>query len=74
MKPIRVGGRVRTADAAGLLAALLSPLGSRPEPGQMVCAGRETTVTGYRRNAENRATYALRDVPGFWPEEWIDAI
>jgi hypothetical protein len=70
---ISVGSRVRIADAAVLGAALLSPSERRPEPGQMVCAGRDTHVAGYRRGDGDglRSMYALKDVPGLWSEEWI---
>ena len=74
MKRIHVGSRVRIADGMILNAALRSPAERRPEPGQMVWAGRDASVTGYQRDAGNRWLYALKDAPGLWPEEWIDPI
>ena len=68
---IPVGSRVRIAGAAILDAALRSPSERRPEPGQMVCAGRDTRVAGYRRGEGPRSLYALKDAPGLWSEEWI---
>ena len=40
----------------------------------MLWAGRQTSVTGYRRSSEDRSYYVLRDAPGLWSEEWIDPI
>lgn len=74
MKRIHVGARVRIADGSILDAALRSSSGCRPEPGQMLRAGRDERVTGYRRGAENRSLYALKDAPGLWSEEWLDPI
>jgi len=74
MKRIHVGARVRIADGSFLDTALRSSSGCRPEPGQMLWAGRDQRVTGYRRGTENRSLYTLKDAPGFWPEEWIDPI
>jgi len=74
MKRIHIGSRVRIADGTILDAALRSPTEHRPEPGQMVWAGRDANVTGYRRGVGNRPLYALKDAPGLWPEEWIDSI
>ena len=74
MKRIQVGSRVRIADGAILHAALGWPAERRPEPGQMLWAGRDTSVTGYRRSAGDRSLYALKEAPGLWPEEWVDPI
>ena len=74
MKRIHIGSRVRIADGTILDAALRWPSERRPEPGQMVWAGRDASVTGYRRGVGNRPLYALKDAPGLWPEEWIDSI
>jgi hypothetical protein len=71
---IHLGSSVRIADGAVLLAALRGQADLRPEPGQMLWAGRKTSVTGYRRSPENGSLYALKDAPGLWPEEWIDPI
>lgn len=73
MKRIHIGSRVRIADASILDAALRTPHGRQPEPGQMLWAGRERHVAGYLRGADG-SLYALYDAPGFWPEEWIDPI
>jgi hypothetical protein len=70
-KRIQIGSRVRIADAPTLGAALHLPPERRPEPGQMACAGRRESVTGYRRGAGNRPLYVLKESPGLWPEEWI---
>ena len=72
MKRIDLGSRVRIADGAALHAALLGPTDLRPEPGQMLWAGRSANVTGYRRKSEDRSWYALKDAPGLWLEEWLD--
>jgi hypothetical protein len=74
MKRIHVGSRVRIADTAILEAALRWSAPYRPEPGQMVSSGRDTSVTGYHRGAGNRSLYALKGAPGLWPEGWIDPI
>jgi len=74
MKRIQVGSRVRIADGATLRAALGGPAERRPEPGQMLWAGRNANVTGYRRGAGNRSLYALKEAPGLWSEEWVDPI
>jgi hypothetical protein len=74
MKRIHVGSRVRISDATILVAALRGPAERRPEPRQMLWAGRSTSVTGYRRGTSNASMYDLKDAPGLWPEEWLDAI
>jgi hypothetical protein len=74
MKRIQVGSRVRIADGTILNAALRWSAERRPEPGQMLWAGRHASVTGYRRGAGNTSLYALKDAPGFWAEEWIDPV
>ena len=74
MKQIHVGSRVRIADGTILSAALRGPAERRPEPGQMLLAGRDASVTGYQRGAGDRSLYALKGAPGLWPEEWIDPI
>jgi hypothetical protein len=74
MRRIDLGSSVRIADGAALLAALRWPADLRPEPGQMLWAGRKASVTGYRRRAEGRSLYALKDAPGLWAEEWIDPL
>jgi hypothetical protein len=74
MKQIHVGSRVRIAAATILDAVLRCPPNRRPEPGQMVCAGRDTSVTGYQRGAGDRSLYALKGAPGLWSEEWVDPI
>ena len=74
MKQIHVGSRVRIADGAILNAALRWRADLRPEPGQMLWAGREAGVTGYRRGSEDRSLYALKGAPGLWSEEWIDPL
>ena len=70
MKRIQIGTRVRIAGRAALH-AVKSLL---PEPGQMLWAGREASVTGYRRSPDDRSLYALKGAPGLWLEEWIDPI
>jgi hypothetical protein len=40
----------------------------------MLWAGREASVTGYRRSPDDRSLYALKGAPGLWLEEWIDPI
>ena len=74
MKAIHVGSRVRIADGAVLHAALRWRADLRPEPGQMLWAGRKVSVTGYRRSPEDRSLYALQGAPGLWSEEWIDPL
>jgi hypothetical protein len=74
MKRIHVGSRVRITDETILNAALRWPTECRPEPGQMVWAGRHASVTGYQRGAGSRSLYTLEGPPGLWPEEWIDPI
>ena len=74
MKRILVGSRVRIADGAILDAALCCPTERRPEPGQMLWAGRDASVTGYQRGADNHSLYALKDAPGLWSEKWLDPI
>ena len=74
MTQIHLGSSVHIADGAVLLAALRSPADLRPEPGQMLWASRKASVTGYRRSPKDRSLYALKDAPGLWPEEWIDAL
>jgi hypothetical protein len=74
MKQIHVGSRVRVVDGTILVAALRRPAERRPEPGQMLWAGRDASVTRYQRGAGDRCLYALKDAPGLWPEEWIDPI
>jgi len=74
MKEIHVGSRVRIASQAILDAALRDGAGLRPGPGQMVCAGQQTSVTGYRRSPGDRSLYALRGAPGLWPKDWIEPV
>ena len=74
MKWIQIGSRVRITDGAALDAALRGPGPSRPEPNQMLWAGRESNVVGYRRTPEDGSLYVLKDAPGLWPQEWIDPI
>jgi hypothetical protein len=70
MKLIHIGSRVRIAGRADLHAAKEL----RPEPGQMLWAGREASVTGYRHGPDDLPLYALKGPPGLWLEEWIDPI
>jgi hypothetical protein len=70
MKRIHIGSLVRIAG----LAALHTAKDLRPEPGQMLWAGREASVTGYRRSPDDRSLYALKGAPGLWLEKWIDPI
>jgi hypothetical protein len=70
MKRIQIGSRVRIAGTAALHAVK----GRRPEPGQMLWAGREANVAGYRRSPDDRSMYALNGAPGLWLEDWIDPI
>jgi hypothetical protein len=75
VKPIHIGSRVRIAGEAALLAALHRLTELRPEPGQMLCAGQDASVTDYRRSPkDDRSLYALKGAPGLWPEEWLDPI
>ena len=74
MKRIQLGACVRVADGSTLAAALRGAAGLRPEPNQMLCAGRGASVAGYRRGAGGRPLYALTGAPGLWPEEWIDPL
>ena len=73
-KRIDIGSRVRIADGSTLGAALGWPADLRPEPGQMLWAGRQTSVTGYRRSSEDRPSYLLEGAPGLWSEEWLDPV
>jgi hypothetical protein len=73
-KQVNVGSRVRIAGTKILVAALRGPAERHPEPGQMLWAGRSTSVTGYRRGTSDTSLYDLKDAPGLWPEEWLDAI
>ena len=70
MKQIQVGSRVRVAGVVALRAAKEL----RPEPGQMLWAGREASVTGHRRGPDDRSLFALKGAPGLWLEEWIDPL
>ena len=75
MKPIHIGSRVRIVGEAALLSALHGLTELRPEPGQMLCAGQDASVTGYSRSPkDDRSLYALKRVPGLWPEDWIDPL
>ena len=74
MKQVHIGSRVRIADTKILVAALRRPAERHPEPAQMLWAGRSTSVTGYRRGTSDASLYDLKDAPGLWPEEWLDAI
>lgn len=74
MKPIHLRSRVRVAGAAALATALSGPAGRRPEPGQMLWAGRLACVTGYRRSSDDRPSYLLEGAPGLWAEDWIDPV
>ena len=74
MKSIHIHSRVRVADGSVLAAALRAPVEQRPEPGQMLWAGRHACVTGYRRSAEGRPSYVLEGAPGLWAEEWLDPV
>ena len=70
MKKIGLGSLVRIAGAA----ALHSAAQFRPEPGQMLCAGREALVIDYRHGPDGRPLYVLKGAPGLWLEEWIEPI
>ena len=70
MKQIFIGSRIRVAGETVLHAAK----DLRPEPGQMLWAGREANVTDYRRSSDDRPMYALKGAPGLWLEEWIDPV
>ena len=74
MKRIHIHSRVRVADGAVLAAALREPANRRPEPGQMLWAGRLARVTGYRRSPDDRPSYVLEGSPGLWAEEWLDPV
>jgi len=74
MKPIHIHSRVRVADGAVLATALRAPVERRPEPGQMLWAGRQACVTGYRRSVEGLPSYVLEGAPGLWAEEWLDPV
>ena len=74
MKQIHIHSRVRVADGSVLAAALRAPADRRPEPGQMLWAGRQACVTGFRRGSEDRSCYVLEGAPGLWAEEWLDPI
>lgn len=74
MTSTHVGATVRIASSAVLNAALRRLDELRPEPGQMVCAGRRAQVTGFRRGQAGRSLYQLRGVPGLWAEEWIEPL
>jgi hypothetical protein len=74
MKPIHIYSRVRVADGSTLAAALRAPVERRPEPAQMLWAGRLACVTGYRRSVDGRPSYVLKDAPGLWAEGWLDPI
>jgi hypothetical protein len=74
MKPIHIHSRVRVADGPLLAEALRAPADRRPEPGQMLWAGRHACVTGYRRSAEDRPLYLLEGAPGLWAEEWLEPV
>lgn len=74
MKHVHVGSRVRIADTKTLVAALRGPAARRPEPGQMLWAGRSASIRGYRRGPNDASLYDLKDAPGLWPEEWLDVI
>ena len=71
---LHIGSRVQIAAPAILDAALRRPADFRPEPGQMLWAGRRTSVTGYRRSSEGRSSYVLEGAPGLWSEDWIAPI
>jgi hypothetical protein len=73
MKPVQVGSRIRIADTKTLVAALRGTAERRPEPGQVLWAGRTTSVTGYLRGSDDASLYELKDAPGLWPEEWLEA-
>jgi hypothetical protein len=74
MSPIHLGARVRIASWAVLNAALRRLDDLRPEPGQMLCAGRLAQVTGFRRGRAGRPLYELGDAPGLWTEDWIEPV
>ena len=73
MKPIYIHSRVRVAGAV-LQTALRGPADRRPEPDQMLWAGRQACVAGYRRSAVDRTSYVLEGAPGLWAEELLDPI
>jgi hypothetical protein len=74
MNPIHVGAQVRIASWAVLNAALRRLTELRPEPNQMLYAGRRAEVTGYRRGLADHALYELRDAPGLWKEDWLEPL
>ena len=75
MKQIHIHSRVRIASGNVLEAALRGPAEDRrPEPAQMLWAGRQACVTGYRRSAADRSSYLLEGAPGLWAKEWLDPI
>ena len=74
MKPIHILSRVRIAGRAALEAALREPADRRPEPDQMLWAGRQACVAGYRSSAEDSSSYVLEGAPGLWAEEWLEPI
>jgi hypothetical protein len=74
MKPIHIHSRVLIAGGAALEAALRGPAVPRPEPDQMLWAGRQACVTGYRRSASGRSSYLWGGAPGLWAEEWLDPV
>jgi hypothetical protein len=74
MKHVHVGSRVRIADTRTLVATLRGLAERRPEPGQMLWAGRSASVTGYRRGPNDASLYELKDAPGLWLEAWLEAI
>jgi hypothetical protein len=74
MKRIHVGSRVRVADRTTLETSLRGLAERRPEPGQMLWAGRTARVTGYRRDSEDRSLYTLEAASGLWSKEWIDPV
>ena len=70
MRLIHIGSRVRIAGGSALRAE-----SDLPEPGQMLWAGREADVIGYRYGARGHPLYALRGAPGlWWREEWLDPV
>jgi hypothetical protein len=73
-KAVHIHSLVRVADRAALTAALQEPADRRPEPGQMLWAGRQAWVTGYRLSAGGRPSYVLKGAPGVFAEEWLDSI
>jgi len=74
MTQVHVGSRVRIADTKFLVAALRGAAECRPEPGQILWAGRDARVAGYRRGTGDRSLFALKGAPGLWREHWLDPI